>query len=168
LYGDDDTFFFVDGILELLQDFDPELPYFITGTALTLPCSLYYCVSCCGLQTTSTICITYDMCQDVASLLTHIVCHDPADHYWWGDELNESMNYHPHERAPRCLPCHWSQEDEERALRADGYRPFQPYIGCPCTAERICRTDDRGFFNDACDIPIWQPDSEGRDFRVYT
>ncbi|DBA83020.1 TPA: hypothetical protein ACH3X1_006796 [Trebouxia sp. C0004] len=120
LYGDDDTFFFVDGVLELLQDFDPSLPYFIT------------------------------------------------DHYWWGDELNESMNYHPHERAPRCLPCHWTQEDEERSLRADGYRPFQPYIGCPCTAERICKTDDRGYFNGACDMPVWKPDTEGRDFRVYT
>jgi len=31
MYGDDDTFFFVDGVLELLQDFDPSLPYFITG-----------------------------------------------------------------------------------------------------------------------------------------
>ena len=31
LYGDDDTFFFVDGVLELLQDFDHSLPYFITG-----------------------------------------------------------------------------------------------------------------------------------------
>ncbi|KAL3156131.1 hypothetical protein ABBQ32_012426 [Trebouxia sp. C0010 RCD-2024] len=120
LYGDDDTFFFVDGVLELLQDFDPSLPYFIT------------------------------------------------DHYWWGDEKNESMNYHPHERAPRCLPCHWNQEDEERSLRADGYRPFQPYIGCPCTAERICKTDDRGYFADACEMPLWKPDTEGRDFRVYT
>ncbi|KAL0044069.1 hypothetical protein WJX82_007075 [Trebouxia sp. C0006] len=120
LYGDDDTFFFVDGVLELLQDFDPSLPYFIT------------------------------------------------DHYWWGDELNESMNYHPHERAPRCLPCHWTQEDEERSLRVDGYRPFQPYIGCPCTAERICKTDDRGYFDDACNMPVWKPDTEGRDFRVYT
>ena len=78
------------------------------------------------------------------------------------------MNYHPHERAPRCLPCHWSQEDEERSLRADGYRPFQPYVGCPCTAEVICKTDDRGFFGDACEMPLWKPDSEGRDFRVYT
>ncbi|KAL0040094.1 hypothetical protein WJX79_006208 [Trebouxia sp. C0005] len=119
LYGDDDTFFFVDGVLELLQDFDPSLPYFIT------------------------------------------------DHYWWGDELNESMNYHPHERAPRCLPCHWTQEDEERSLRADGYRPFQPYIGCPCTAERICKTDDRGFFDDACNMPVWKP-LPADDFRVYT
>lgn len=32
LYGDDDTFFFIDNILELLQDFDPNMPYIITGT----------------------------------------------------------------------------------------------------------------------------------------
>jgi hypothetical protein len=31
LYGHDDTFFFVEGILDLLQDFDPALPYIITG-----------------------------------------------------------------------------------------------------------------------------------------
>ncbi|KAA6417344.1 MAG: hypothetical protein FRX49_12673, partial [Trebouxia sp. A1-2] len=74
------------------------------------------------------------------------------------------MNYHPHERAPRCLPCHWTQEDEERSLRADGYRPFQPYIGCPCTAERICKTDDRGFFDDACNMPVWKP-LPADDFR---
>lgn len=33
LFGHDDTFFFVDHVLELLQDFDPDLPYIITGTA---------------------------------------------------------------------------------------------------------------------------------------
>lgn len=38
LYGDDDTFFFVDGVLELLQDFDPSLPYFITGASHTRLC----------------------------------------------------------------------------------------------------------------------------------
>lgn len=37
LYGDDDTFFFVDGVLELLQDFDPSLPYFITGMGSARP-----------------------------------------------------------------------------------------------------------------------------------
>ncbi len=31
LYGHDDTLFFVEGILDLLQDFDPALPYIITG-----------------------------------------------------------------------------------------------------------------------------------------
>lgn len=34
LYGDDDTFFFLDNILELLQDFDPNMPYIITGVQL--------------------------------------------------------------------------------------------------------------------------------------
>ena len=30
LYGDDDTLFFVDAVLDLLQPFDPELPYVIS------------------------------------------------------------------------------------------------------------------------------------------
>ena len=34
LFGDDDTIFFVDSVLEFLQDFDPDLPYFISGGAL--------------------------------------------------------------------------------------------------------------------------------------
>ena len=33
LFGHDDTFFFVNNVLELLQDFDPDLPYIITGNA---------------------------------------------------------------------------------------------------------------------------------------
>ena len=34
LFGDDDTIFFVNSVLEFLQDFDPDLPYFISGGAL--------------------------------------------------------------------------------------------------------------------------------------
>lgn len=37
LYGHDDTFFFVDSVLELLQDFDPALPYIITGSLCISP-----------------------------------------------------------------------------------------------------------------------------------
>ena len=33
LFGHDDTFFFVNNVLELLQDFDPDMPYIITGNA---------------------------------------------------------------------------------------------------------------------------------------
>ena len=33
LYGDDDTQFFLDGALRLAQDFDPDLPWFITGAS---------------------------------------------------------------------------------------------------------------------------------------
>lgn len=38
LYGDDDTLFFVDGIIDLLKDFDPEMPYFISGALFTSCC----------------------------------------------------------------------------------------------------------------------------------
>ena len=31
LYGHDDTLFLVDSVMELLQDFEPSLPYIITG-----------------------------------------------------------------------------------------------------------------------------------------
>lgn len=106
LYGDDDTLFFIDSVSELLQDFDPSLPYVIT------------------------------------------------DHYWWADEPESEDHFHPHERAPRCLPCHWTQEDEDRSLRADGYQPFVGLPACPCTAEHICRHDGRGFFDESCNMPV--------------
>lgn len=31
LYGDDDTMWFVGGVLDVLKDLDPEMPYIITG-----------------------------------------------------------------------------------------------------------------------------------------
>ena len=37
LYGDDDTLFFIDSVSELLQDFDPSLPYVITGMGQKIP-----------------------------------------------------------------------------------------------------------------------------------
>jgi hypothetical protein len=42
LYGDDDTLFFIDSVSELLQDFDPSLPYVITGMGQqkTLSCGI--------------------------------------------------------------------------------------------------------------------------------
>ena len=43
LYGDDDTMFFVDNVLELLQDFDPSMPYIITGM---LSLSVLRCLLC--------------------------------------------------------------------------------------------------------------------------
>ena len=33
LYGDDDTFFFLDAAMNVLQHLDPEMPYFLTGGA---------------------------------------------------------------------------------------------------------------------------------------
>jgi len=32
LYGDDDTVWFMDGVLKFLEDLDPDMPYFISGT----------------------------------------------------------------------------------------------------------------------------------------
>ncbi|KAA6418042.1 MAG: hypothetical protein FRX49_11960 [Trebouxia sp. A1-2] len=108
LYGHDDTFFFVDGALDLLQDFDPSLPYIIT------------------------------------------------DHFWWSDEPSHNTDlYHPHERAPHCLPCHWTPADEHQSLRAaDSYLPFAPYTGCPCTVEQMCRHDSRPLYHASCDTQL--------------
>ncbi|DBA70080.1 TPA: hypothetical protein ACH3X2_012243 [Trebouxia sp. C0005] len=108
LYGHDDTFFFVDGALDLLQDFDPSLPYIIT------------------------------------------------DHFWWSDEPSHNTDlYHPHERAPHCLPCHWTPADEHQSLRAaDSYLPFAPYTGCPCTVEQMCRHDSRPLYQASCDTQL--------------
>ena len=36
LYGDDDTVWFMDGVLRFLEDLDPEMPYFISGKQLLL------------------------------------------------------------------------------------------------------------------------------------
>lgn len=33
LYGDDDTVWFVGGVLDLVKDLDPEIPYIVTGKA---------------------------------------------------------------------------------------------------------------------------------------
>lgn len=38
LYGDDDTVWFMESVMKLLQDFDPDLPYFITGWFHKLCC----------------------------------------------------------------------------------------------------------------------------------
>lgn len=52
LYGHDDTFFFVEGVLDLLQDFDPSLPYVITGVTTQLQsvfaskCTTVYLMQC--------------------------------------------------------------------------------------------------------------------------
>lgn len=31
LYGDDDTFFFMDAVASVVKDLDPEMPYFLSG-----------------------------------------------------------------------------------------------------------------------------------------
>ncbi len=79
-----------------------------------------------------------------------------ADHFWWSDEPSHNTDlHHPHEKAPHCLPCHWTQPDEQQSLRAvDSYLPFAPYTGCPCTAEQICRHDSRPLYQASCDTQL--------------
>ena len=51
LYGDDDTVWFMESVMRLLQDFDPDLPYFITGwSCFSLLLSLLRHVSACQLD----------------------------------------------------------------------------------------------------------------------
>ncbi len=50
LYGDDDTVWFMESVMKLLQDFDPDLPYFITGGSSS---SLGYRQATCVLETLS-------------------------------------------------------------------------------------------------------------------
>ena len=47
LYGDDDTVWFMESVMKLLQDFDPDLPYFITGGFFPVSPAL----TCYGLDT---------------------------------------------------------------------------------------------------------------------
>lgn len=45
LYGDDDTLWFTGGVLDLLKDLDPDMPYVITG----MPFEMLRCVMLCML-----------------------------------------------------------------------------------------------------------------------
>ncbi|KAK9816820.1 hypothetical protein WJX72_005362 [[Myrmecia] bisecta] len=98
LYGDDDTVWFIDGMMRILENLDPDMPYFIT------------------------------------------------DHMWWSSHPGRAS--HPNREAPRCLPCNFDDSglDKSRA-------PFNAPKGCPCTPQLLCDTDERGIFNQYCDIP---------------
>ncbi|KAK9848859.1 hypothetical protein WJX84_012447 [Apatococcus fuscideae] len=98
LYGDDDTVWFLEGVMSMLEDLDPDMPYFIT------------------------------------------------DHMWWSNTPGRAS--HPNRQAPRCLPCNFDKS-KFKGLRP----PFEAPIGCPCTPQSICEADDRGIFNQYCDIP---------------
>ena len=41
LYGDDDTVWFPESVMKLLEDFDPDLPYFITGKSTTYTTAIF-------------------------------------------------------------------------------------------------------------------------------
>lgn len=51
LYGDDDTMWFLSAVLDLLRDYDSELPYFISGMLNLCP-SVPYIPTVCNTQQT--------------------------------------------------------------------------------------------------------------------
>ena len=75
LYGDDDTVWFMESVMRLLQDFDPDLPYFITGQCRSTdtsaqPGMCHVCASSLAqLHLERHACIRSD------SLLAHILEH---------------------------------------------------------------------------------------------
>ena len=69
-----------------------------------------------------------------------------ADHMWWASSPGRAS--HPNPEAPRCLPCDFDDSKFDHSLK-----PFNAPKGCPCTAQLICETDERGIFNQYCDVP---------------
>lgn len=43
LYGDDDTMWFMSAVVDLLRDYDPDLPYFISGQLLLQQYNMCIC-----------------------------------------------------------------------------------------------------------------------------
>ena len=69
-----------------------------------------------------------------------------ADHMWWASSPGRAS--HPNPEAPRCLPCDFDDSKFDHSKK-----PFNAPKGCPCTAQLICETDERGIFNQYCDVP---------------
>ena len=74
----------------------------------------------------------------------HLCCR--ADHMWWASTPGRAT--HPNPQAPRCLPCDFDDSSFDKSLA-----PFTAPKGCPCTAQLLCETDERGIFNQYCDVP---------------
>ena len=71
LYGDDDTLWFTGGVLDLLKDLDPDMPYVITGMtqSVALCCPAYAVLRWTGL------CCAMRHCVDIRyPLLCHACC----------------------------------------------------------------------------------------------
>ena len=65
---------------------------------------------------------------------------------WWASSPGRAT--HPNREAPRCLPCEFDDSQFNRSAA-----PFNAPKGCPCTAQLICDSDERGLFNEFCDMP---------------
>lgn len=63
-----------------------------------------------------------------------------TDHMWWQEYLDGHPErikpgsiHHPHEKAPVCVPCHYTKNTSDL--------PFPSPPGCPCTPEILCNAD---------------------------
>ena len=65
---------------------------------------------------------------------------------WWASSPGRAT--HPNREAPRCLPCEFDDSQFNKSAA-----PFNAPKGCPCTAQLICDSDERGLFNEFCDMP---------------
>lgn len=63
LYGDDDTFFFLDAAMEVLQHLDPDMPYFLTGSEHS---RIPHCRSILFPTSFSTVSASFGSMQDAA------------------------------------------------------------------------------------------------------
>ena len=74
LYGDDDTLWFTGGVLDLLKDLDPDMPYVITGMTqsvalcFAVPAMLSWTGLCCD--------IVFLCCSTLPCAVLCMLCHD--------------------------------------------------------------------------------------------
>ncbi|KAK9799721.1 hypothetical protein WJX73_004054 [Symbiochloris irregularis] len=111
LYGDDDTIWFPDNVLRLVNGLDHDTPYFLT------------------------------------------------DHIWFPEwKGRRDRNIHASRRAPRCLPCNYTDP-----LEATGVGPalniFKAVKACPCNLEALCKGADNPHIINSwdCRFTKWRP-----------
>lgn len=101
LFGDDDTVFLIDNVLNLLPHLDPTVPYFMT------------------------------------------------DHLWYPETVDgQELHTHANRRAPRCLPCNYT-DPAEQSFRSPPEQYPAPR-GCPCNRTALCKADKLGNFGPDC------------------
>ena len=93
----DDTIWFWEGILRLLEEFDHNTPYIITGesTMQHAHCKLWLYV-----------------CDKLLTLVLRLALLSEDGAYWhnWGRPAAPNFD---EDGPPRCLPCHFNQSGEQ-------------------------------------------------------
>ena len=89
LYGDDDTFWFVGGVLDLLKDLDPDMPYIVTGDPSKYE-EIHFKLAKCTMQTVQALHSAMFLprkqpieATDTLHLSTCSVCFEHSDVIRW-------------------------------------------------------------------------------------